>query len=63
MPCGKEAVVRYNTPVSCFTECLKAGAWFDFAEVDIKIPKRLWMKFEEMPPFFYTKQVSDEAVP
>ena len=66
MPCGKEAVVRYNAPVeavSCFTECLKAGAWFDFAEVDIKIPKRLWMKFEEMPPFFYTKQVSDEAVP
>ena len=66
MPCGKEAVVRYDTPteaVCCFTERLKTGAWFGFAEVDIEIPKRLWMKFEEMPRFFYTKQVPDEAVP
>ena len=26
-----------------------------FAEVDIEIPKPLWMKFEEMPPFFFTQ--------
>ena len=48
--------------MSCFKERLKAGTWFGFAEVDIEIPKRLWRKFEEMPPFFYTKQVPDEAV-
>ena len=60
MPCGKEAVVCYDAPaeaVSCFTERLKAGAWFGFTEVDIEKLKPLWMKFEEMPPFFYTKQV------
>jgi len=42
-----------------FAPRLRAGAWFGFAEVDIEIPKSLWMKFEEMPPFFYTKQVTD----
>ena len=26
-----------------------------FAEVDIEIPKPLWMKFEEMTPFFFTQ--------
>ena len=41
----------------------KAGASFGFAEVDIEIPQKLWMKFEEMPPFFFTKQIPDEAVP
>ena len=58
MPCGKERVVHYqNWPDApgVFTECLKVGTWFEFAEVDIEIPKRLWMKFEEMPPFFFTK--------
>ena len=42
---------------------LKEGTWFRFAEVDIEIPQRLWMKFEEMPPFFFTKRIPDEAVP
>jgi len=42
---------------------LKAGAWFGFVEVDIEIPQNLWMKVEEMPPFFFTKQIPDEAVP
>ena len=45
------------------TECLKAKTWFEFAEVDIKILKPLWMKFEEMPPFFFTKQIPEQVVP
>ena len=36
--------------------------WFGFAEVDIEIPKRLWAKFEEMPPFFCNKQIPEQAV-
>jgi len=42
---GKEKVVPYDYPL-IFTECLKAGKWFGFAQVDIEIPKKLWMKFE-----------------
>ena len=34
-----------------------------FAEVDIEVPRELWSKFEEMPPLFYNKPVSSEAVP
>jgi len=33
------------------------------AEVDIAISKKLWMKFGEMLPFFFTKQIPNEAVP
>jgi len=42
MPCGKEKVVHHapeNLPH--FTERLKTGEWFGFAEVDIEIPKKL----------------------
>ena len=66
MPCGKEKVVRYKNPryeVVKLISRLKAGTWFGFAEVDIEIPQKLWMKFEEMPPFFFTQRVPDEAVP
>ena len=42
---------------------LKQRSWFGFAEVDIEIPQTLWMKFEEMPPFFFTRQIPHEAVP
>ena len=55
MPCGKEKVVRYKNPrdeAPKLISRLKAGTWFGFAEVDIEIPKKLWMKFEEMSPFF-----------
>ena len=55
MPCGKEKVVRYKNPrdeAPKFISRLKAVTWFGFAEVDI-----------EMPPFFFTKQIPDEAVP
>ena len=66
MPCGKEKVVHYKNPrdeAIKFISPLKAGTWFGFAEVDIEIPQKLWMKFEEMSPFFPTKQIPDEAVP
>ena len=66
MPCGKEKVVCYKNPRDQAVKLisrLKEGTWFGFAEVDIEIPQKLWMKFEEMPPFFFTKQVPDEAVP
>ena len=66
MSCGKENVVHYKTPrdeAIKFISRLKAGTCFGFAEVDIEIPRKLWMKFEEMPPFFLTKQIPDEAVP
>jgi len=66
MPCGKEHLIHYQNPAAAapmLTERPKAGTWFGFAEVDIAIPKALWQKFEEMPPFFYTKQIPDESVP
>jgi len=44
------------------TERLNAGTWFGFSEVDMEIPKPMWLKFEEMPPFFFTKQILDKAV-
>ena len=66
MPCGKEKVVRYETPrdeAARFVDRLKAGTWFGFAEMDIEIPRKLWAKFEEMPPFFFTRHILDEEVP
>lgn len=64
MPCRKERVVHYwPDSAAAFTECLKAEMWFGFTEVDIKIPVPLWMKFEEMPLFFYTKQIPAEVMP
>jgi len=66
MPCGKEKVVTFeNTQeaVQGFVNSLAAKAWFGFAEVDIEIPQWLWMKFEEMPPFFYTTTIADAEVP
>lgn len=49
--------------VPSFTECLKTRTWFGFAEVDIEIPKDLCVKFKEIPPCFFTKQIPEEAVP
>lgn len=46
-----------------FTENLKAGTWLGFADVDIKIPKLLWMKFKEMPSFFFNIKFPKETVP
>lgn len=44
MPCGKEKVVHYQNPaeaVPIFTERLKAGKRFGFAQVDIEFSKAL----------------------
>lgn len=46
-----------------FTYRPQAETWFVVAEVDMEIPETLWMMFEELPPFFFTKQIPDEAVP
>lgn len=62
MPCGKEQVMPTQLP-EAFIERLHAGSWFRFAEVDIEIPRHQWMKFKEMLPYFYTKQIPAEAMP
>ena len=65
MPCGKGEVVRYEEEAVApnFVKKLKEGEWSGFAEVDIQIPRALWAKFEEMPPFFFNKELPDRAVP
>ncbi|KAK3731199.1 hypothetical protein QZH41_006044 [Actinostola sp. cb2023] len=62
MPSGEEEVFHFEFPTAeakPFTECLLAGSWFGFAEVDIEVPPELWSKFEEMCPLFYNKSVPD----
>ena len=57
--------MHYRNPpdtAPMLTYCLKAGTWFGFAQVDIEIPKLLWGKFEEIPPFIFTKQIRGEAM-
>lgn len=66
MPCGKKVVVHWpQTPgnVEKCIEFLQRDRWIGFAEVDIEMPRELWAKFEEMPPLFFNKPVSSEAVP
>ena len=67
MSCSKQQVVHYQTPkgevAKIITERVRAGTWFGSAEVDIEFPESLWRTFEEMPPFFFTKQIPNEAVP
>ena len=55
-------VVVYENPQEG-VQRVRDPDWFGFAEVDIQIPKSLWAKFEEMPPFFYNKQIPEQAVP
>ena len=48
MPCGKEQVVHNQTPENAaflFTERLKVRTLIGFAEVDIEIPKAMWLTF------------------
>ena len=61
MPGGKGEVKKYTGKEGL--ERVKDNKWFGFAEVDIEIPQKLWMKFEEMPPFFFTRQIPEQAVP
>ena len=66
LPCGQEKGVHYNEPAKAapiYTERLKAGTWFGFTEVDVEIPKRLRLKFKELRPFFFTKQIPEKATP
>ena len=62
MPGGKGEVVVYDNPQEG-VERVRDPDWFGFAEVNIQIPKSLWGKFEEMPPFSYNKQIPEQAVP
>ena len=57
MPGGKGEVVHYDN-LQEGLERVKDNKWFVFAEVDIEIPQKLWMKFEEMPPFFFTSRAT-----
>ena len=61
MPGGKGEVKKYTGQEGL--DRVKDNKWFGFAEVDIEIPQKLWMKFEEMPPFFFTRQIPEQAVP
>ena len=57
--------MHYQYPVEAapvFTDRFKDGHCFGFAEADIEIPKRFWLRFEEIAPFFF-KQIPDEALP
>ncbi len=73
MPCGEEQLCYHAglewTEAYFLMRNLKGEnpsyipKWFGFAEVDIEIPKTLWKKFEEMPPFFYNKEIPQEAIP
>ena len=66
MPCGKGQLVHFAEDAASaaptFTQRVKDGTWFGFAEVDIEIPQHLRHKFEEMSPFI-NKEVPAEAVP
>ena len=61
MPGGKGEVKKYTGQEGL--DRVKDNKLFGFAEVDIEIPQKLWMKFEEMPPFFFTRQIPEQAVP
>ena len=62
MPGGRGVVQEFVYPQEGLNH-ISNPAWFGFSEVDIQIPKNLWAKFEEMPPFFYNKQIPEQAVP
>ena len=66
MPCGPGRVSHYEDPWQAAQKLpfkLVTGQWFGFAEVDIEVPRNLWEKFEELPPFFINQAVPDERVP
>ena len=66
MPCGPGYVKSYDNPEAyarVFPQFLWMEEWFGFAEVDIEVPEELWSEFEEFPPLFINRGVSDSAVP
>ena len=66
MPCGPGYVKSYDNPEAyarVFPQFLWMEEWFGFAEVDIEVPEELWPEFEEFPPLFINRGVSDSEVP
>ena len=52
IPCGRrKRVMHYRNQVGAALTLTE-----QFAEADIEIPNFPWLTFEEMPPFFLTKQ-------
>ena len=66
MPRGKEFVEHYEDPLQAAKDLIPrmySKRWFGFAEVDIKVPRDLWEKFEEFPPIFINQSVGAEGIP
>lgn len=66
IPCGKGSIKHFDAPGAAapvLTKKVQGKQWFGYAEVDIEIPRHLWGKFEEMPPFFINREVPAEVVP
>lgn len=40
---------------------LQDGTWFSFAELNFEIPRPLWLKFENMCPFFVNKEFPERG--
>ena len=54
-PSTMEVFIQWaQTPrnVEKFIEVLQRDRWFEFALVDIDVPRELWTKFEQMTPLF-----------
>ena len=68
MPCGKEELIMYEEPydiehINQFNQAVKNSELFGFAQVDIKVPDKLYDKFSEMSPLFVTDGVGDKQIP
>ena len=66
MPCGKGIIVHYEDPAQAAKDLISqlySKRWFNFAEVDIEVPRDLWETFEEFPPLFVHQSVSVEGIP
>jgi len=66
MPCGKEKVTDYKDPVQIAPirkNAVLNGQLFGVVKCKLATPKNLWTKFEQMPPIFVNREVSEAAVP
>jgi len=66
MPCGKQEVTDYEDPVEAAQltrNAVLTGKLFGFVRCKLPTPKKLWTKFEEMPPIFVNRAVPEQAVP
>jgi len=65
MPRGKEKVNNYPDPVKAVQQVRSAvlsGTLFGVVKCKLAVPKRLWPKFEEMPPVFVNREVPEAAI-